>query len=51
MQEKDTCACHTEEKRQSGECCKQEKPNALDEFWTSLGEPINARNRPHNRNI
>jgi len=39
MQEKDTCAKHTEEKRQSGECCKQEKPNALDEFWTSLGEP------------
>ena len=38
MQEKDTCDCHTEEKRQSGECCKQ-KPNALDEFWTSLGEP------------
>ncbi len=29
----------TQTKRQSGECCKQEKPNALDEFWTSLGEP------------
>ena len=26
-------------KLQSGKCCKQEKPNALDEFWTSLGEP------------
>jgi hypothetical protein len=38
MKEEKTCDCHTEEKRQSGECCKQ-KPNALDEFWTSLGEP------------
>ena len=39
MQEKDTCDCHTEEKVISGECCKQKKPNALDEFWASLGEP------------
>jgi hypothetical protein len=38
MQEKDKCACHTEEKVIAGECCKQEKPNALDEFWASLGD-------------
>ena len=39
MQDNEKCAKHTEEKEQSGECCKQEKTNALDEFWTSLGEP------------
>ena len=38
MQDNEKCAKHTEEKEQSGECCKQ-KPNALDEFWASLGEP------------
>ena len=37
MGEEKTCACHTEEKVLSGECCKQ-KPNALDEFWKKLGD-------------
>jgi hypothetical protein len=37
MQEQDKCACHTKEKELSGECCKQ-RPNALDEFWASLGD-------------
>lgn len=37
MQEQDKCACNTKEKEQSGECCKQ-RPNALDEFWASLGD-------------
>jgi len=38
MKEEDKkCGCHTEEKEQSGECCKQ-KANALDEFWHNLGD-------------
>jgi hypothetical protein len=54
MQEEDTCACHTEEKVKAGECCKQKKPNALDEFWENLGDKKKkyVRNyRPNNRNI
>jgi len=39
MTKKETCDCHTKDKLLSGECCKQKKPNALDEFWASLGEP------------
>jgi len=38
MKDKEKCACHTETKVQLGECCKQEKPNALDEFWEKLGD-------------
>jgi hypothetical protein len=38
MQEQDKCACHTKEKEQSGECCKQKRLNPLDEFWASLGD-------------
>ena len=37
MKDEDTCACHTEKKVQSGECCKQ-NANALDEFWHNLGD-------------
>ena len=37
MVEDKKCACHTEEKVRSGECCKQ-KANALDEFWHNLGD-------------
>ena len=37
-EEEKTCDCHTKEKELLGECCKQEKPNALDEFWASLGD-------------
>ena len=53
MGEEDKCACHTEEKARLGECCKQ-KPNALDEFWKSVGdkEKLNVRSyRPSKRNI
>ena len=53
MGEEKTCACHTEEKVLSGECCKQ-KPNALDEFWDKLGDKDkrNVRSyRPGKRNI
>ena len=53
MKDEDTCACHTEEKVKSGECCKQ-TPNALDEFWDKLGdkEKRNVRSyRSGNRNI
>jgi hypothetical protein len=37
MGEEETCACHTEEKVRSGECCKQ-NANPLDEFWHNLGD-------------
>ncbi len=37
MGEEETCACHTEEKVRSGECCKQ-NANPLDEFWHKLGD-------------
>ena len=37
MGEDKTCACHTEEKVRSEECCKQ-KANTLDEFWHNLGD-------------
>jgi|TARA_R110002050_G_scaffold32146_1_gene82900 hypothetical protein len=39
VKKKEECDTHTKEKEDSGECCKQEKPNALDEFWKDLGEP------------
>ena len=53
MKDEDTCACHTEKKVQSGECCKQ-KPNPLDEFWEQLGDKKKKyvrEYRPGKRNI
>ena len=53
MNDKDKCACHTEEKEQSGECCKQ-KANTLDEFWDNLGykKKTHVRSyRPSKHNI
>ena len=53
MGEEETCACHTEEKARSGECCKQ-KPNALDEIWDNLGDKKKKHvrsYRPDKRNI
>ena len=53
MGEEETCACHTEEKVRSGECCKQ-NANPLDEFWHKLGDKKNKyvrRYRPSKRGI
>jgi hypothetical protein len=53
MVEDKKCACHTEEKVRSGECCKQ-KANALDEFWHNLGDKKKKyvrSYRPDKRNI
>ena len=45
MTKKETCDCHTKDKLLSGECCKHKKPNALDEFWASLGEPDKCKTK------
>ncbi len=53
MGEEETCACHTEEKVRSGECCKQ-NANPLDEFWHKLGDKKKKyvrSYRPDKRNI
>ncbi len=54
MGEETKCAKHTNEKAQSGECCKQ-IANPLDEFWHNLGDKkkkyVRSYNRPGKRNI
>ena len=53
MKDKEKCACHTEEKVRSGECCKQ-KANPLDDFWHNLGDKYKKyvrSYRPNKRNI